>query len=83
MTWIYQSALLYGDVANLQTGDRAIITLADEDDPGANVVELTYTYDGTVTPAAIVAMAKQEIAAHLAQLNKILATQDVTNVFRP
>ena len=83
MTWIYQSALLYGDVANLQAGDRAIITLADVDDPDASTVELVYTYDGTLTPSAIIAMAKRETVAHLAQLNKILTTQDVTNAFRP
>ena len=82
MTWSYQSASFRGSKVNPQPGDSVTVMLVDDSEE-PQTRQFTYGYDGTKTKAQFVAMVKQEVKAHLAQLNGALASGDATADFDP
>ena len=82
MTWNYKEALFYGDKVDPQAGDSVTVVLeTDAEEP--EVKEFTYGFDGHKNKAAFVAMVKQEVKAHLQHLNRVVAGEDVSDVFEP
>lgn len=84
MTWSYQGATFRGDKTDPQPGHSVTVLLQEDSDPeDVQEREFTYTFDGSKTKAQFVAMVKQEVKAHLAQLNGALASGDATADFDP
>ena len=84
MAWAYTSATFNGSKADSQPGHSVTVTIQEDSDPeDVQEREFTYTFDGSKTKAQFVAMVKQEVKAHLAQLNGALASGDATADFDP
>ena len=84
MSWKYRGAVLYGNAADPQKGDRVVVSIEDDADPeNVQTKEFPWTFDGTQSKAAFIAMVKQEMKAHLQHLNRATESEDASAVFEP
>lgn len=86
MSWTFKDAVFHGDLQNIKTGDKVVVTLEnldDPDNPQSECLTWGYAISDIYTPTQFRDMVRGEVKACLAQLNRVKPSIDVSSIYTP